>query len=56
MSTNKDLTVRRIVNLCAFVAVVLIALSLLLQCLFKWCGWDANIANQIRQVLSLIHI
>ena len=50
MSTNKDLKVRRIIYLCAFVAVVCIALALLLQCLFKWCGWDLTVANYIRQV------
>lgn len=50
MSSNKDLTVRRIVSLCAFVGVACIAIALLMQCLFRWCGWDMTIASYIRQV------
>lgn len=57
MSSNKDLQTRRIVNLCAFVAVVCIALSLLLQCLFGgWFGWNLTVADYIRQVGEWISI
>ena len=50
MSSNNDLKTKRLVSLCAFVAVVLIAISLLLQCLFGWFGWNLTVAGYIRQV------
>ena len=50
MSSNKDLQVRRLVSLTAFVAIVLIALSLLLQCLFGWFGWAPTVIPYIRAV------
>ena len=56
MSSNKDLQIRRIVNICAFVAVVCIALSLLLQCLFGWFNWDLTVAGYIRQVGEWISV
>ena len=50
MSSNKDLQIRRFVNLSAFIATACIALSLLLQCLFNWFNWDLTVAGYIRQV------
>ena len=56
MSSNKDLQVRRIINLTAFVAVICIGLSLLLQCLFNWFDWNITVAGYIRQVGEWISV
>lgn len=56
MSGNKDLNIKRIVSICAFVATILIATALLLQCIFNWCGWEASITSKIRDIGEWIAI
>ena len=53
---NNNLKVHRIVNIFAFVATVLIAVALLVQCLFGWFGWNTSIAPILRNVGEWIAI